>query len=59
VMSGSGDGSFQASSPVVVEEDLLEKVYQPVVDRRRQVEFSQLGQQRGVSDGVERLGKVQ
>jgi len=35
-----------------------EKVNQPVVDRRRQVEFSQLGQQRGVSDGVERLGKV-
>jgi len=24
-----------------------EKVHQPVVDRRRQVEFSQLGQQRG------------
>jgi len=37
-----------------------EKVHQPVVDRHRQVEFSQLGQQRGVSDGVERLGiKVQ
>ena len=36
-----------------------EKVHQPVVDRRQQVEFSQLGQQRGVSDGVERLGKVQ
>ena len=35
-----------------------EKVHWPVVDRRQQVEFSQLGQQRGVSDGVERLGKV-
>jgi len=28
----------------------VENVYQPVVDRRRQVESSQLGQQRGVSD---------
>jgi len=37
----------------------LENVYQLVVDRRRQVESSQLGQQRGVSDGVKCLGKVQ
>jgi len=29
------------------------------IDRRRQLEFSQLGQQSGVSDGVERLGKIQ
>jgi len=37
----------------------LEKVYQPVIDRRRQVESSQLGKQRRVSDGVKCLGKVE
>jgi len=36
-----------------------EEVYEPVVDWRRQVESSQLGQQCSVLDGVKCLGKVQ
>jgi len=35
------------------------EVYQPVVDWCRQVESSQLGQQRGVLDGVKCLGTIQ
>jgi len=57
------DAGSDAVRDVSIEHGMVrvtaEKIYQLVVDRRRQVEFSQLGQQRGVSDGAKRLGKVQ